>query len=76
MCETHCCARACVAGDTTSGNDGDEDDGVHQVSHRLNASLAVCDDEGGRVCAVLAEDIGALGVNVDGDHESTEEVEE
>ena len=74
--EAHDGAGAGVAADGAGGEDGDEDDGVHEVGHGPEAGVAVGDDEGGRVGAAAAEDVRVVGGDGDGHHQRADEVEE
>lgn len=69
-------AGARVARDGARGQDGDEDDEVHDVGEGHEAGVLVGDDKGRGVGAGAAEEVLVVGADGDGDHEGAHEVEE
>lgn len=76
LSQTHCSTRSTISRDRSSRDDRDENDGVHDVGHRLEASITVGNDEGRGVSARTTEEVRVLGRNSDSDHQGTHQIEE
>lgn len=68
--------RACEPRNSTRRKHRDENDGVHHVSQRLHASLAVHDDERTSISTTAAENVLICRADVDSDDQTTKDVEQ
>ena len=68
--------RASISRNGTGRQDGDEDDGIHNVRQRIELSFAVGDDERRRVGTGGTEEVRVARRHGDGDDERAHDIEE